>query len=1058
MAFKATDGPVDDIETYDFHLDNVEIRDFFPIDIGAKNVITPATNGCSGINETITIGVKNYGTNTLNFSITPMTLNVSISGASTQSFSTVISSGILLPDSIFNAVSTAIANFSAVGTHIINATATLSGDGNNGNNSFAIPTSFIVTTVSNFPYTESFETIVSGWSIQQISGTGLWTYLNGTGNNPALSANSGTKMAYFNSYANGFSNAVSRLSSTCLNFTNLNSPKLEFYLSQDNAYPYNKDSLIVVVSTDGGSTWSSSILALSRYNQTYATPGWKKFSVCLDQYAGMSGIKIGFIAKSAFGSNMYIDDVNISETTQPVSGFISSSANLLCGGMNTFLNLYSYSGSIQWQQSLDDISYTNITGANLDTLTSPDLWSTTFFRVITSFNNVCIVTDSSTSIQVDVLPAPQIDLGPDAIICASSYVLNAGVQDPGTTFEWSNGSTNQTLTVTTSGQYYVVGTSSFFCQTADTINITLKTPVIVNAGIDQTICEGSNALLSASGSGTSYLWNTGATSSAINVTPALTSMYLVTVSGSNGCVAKDSLKVTVNSSSFVNLGPDISQCASTVTVNAGNSSNTYLWNTGATTPSINITNSGVYFVKATIIGGCIAYDTISVALNPAITVNLGQDITQCGGNVSLNAGNVGSTYSWNTGATSQNITTFAGGTYYVTVTSFAGSTVSDTILVNIKPMPVVNLGPDVFGCTPNITLSTSSTGSYLWSTGATTQNILVSNAGTYSLTVNLNGCISKDTVIVSLSSAPTVNLGLDLSSCSSSVLLNAGNSGSTYLWNTGVTAQTIEATTSGNYSVEVTSPGGCIGSDVITVTILPSVSANAGADITVCPGSTIQLSASGGLTYLWNNSTTGQSISIVPVSSSTYTVSVSDANGCTGTDEVNVIVGTPPTADFTAIANGGTILITNNSINSSAYVWDFGDGAALDVSTTPSHTYLTTGMYTIKLVAVNGCGMDTAFQTLNLTVGIEEEEFANAVTVYPVPSAGIIKVHIKSENAENVSIKIISPEGRIVGEKVIERYSSGLATFDLTNLPSGYYFVQVINDKMVINKKIILQR
>ncbi len=1058
IAFKATDGPTDDSEDYDFHLDDIEIRDFFPIDIGAKKMISPAANGCSGINETVTIGVKNYGTNTLNFSLTPMTLNVSISGASTQSFSTVISSGILLPDSIFNAVSTVIANFSAVGTHIINATATLSGDGNNGNNSFAIPASFVVTTVSNFPYTESFETTVTGWSIQQISGTGLWTYINGTGSNPVLSANSGTKMAFFNSYANGFSSAVSRLSSTCLYFTNLNSPKLEFYLSQDNAHQYNKDSLLVVVSTDGGSTWSSSILAISRHNQAYATPGWKKFSVCLDQYAGMSGIKIGFVAKSAFGSNMYIDDVNISETTQPVAGFISSSANLLCGGMNTFLNLYSYSGSIQWQQSQDDISYTNITGANLDTLTSPDLWSTSFFRVITSFNNVCIVTDSSTSIQVDVLPAPQIDLGADSIICASSYVLNAGAQDPGTTFEWSNGSTNQTLTATTSGQYYVVGTSSFFCQTADTINIILKTPVIVNAGIDQTICAGSNALLSASGSGTSYLWSTGATSSAISVTPSLTASYLVTASGSNGCVAKDSVKVTVNSSSFVNLGPDISQCASTVTVNAGSSSNTYLWSTGATTSSINITNSGVYFVKATIIGGCSAYDTIAVTLNPAITVNLGQNITQCGGSVSLNASNTGSTYMWNTGSTNQNFTTFSGGTYYVTVTSFAGCSVSDTILVTIKPLPVVNLGPDVFACSPNITLSTSSNGSYLWSTGASTQNILVNNAGTYSLTVNLNGCISKDTVIVALSNAPTVNLGLDFSSCSSSVLLNAGNQGSTYLWNTGVTAQTIEATTSGNYSVEVTSPGGCVGTDVIAVTIHPSVSANAGADITVCPGSTIQLSASGGLSYLWNNSTTGQSISIQPTSSATYTVSVSDANGCTGTDEVNIIVGTAPTADFTANVNGGTITISNNSINSSAYVWDFGDGAALNVSTAPTHTYLVTGSYTIKLVAVNGCGMDTAFQTLNFTVGIEEEEFANAVTVYPVPSAGIITVDIKGTYAENVSIKIISPDGRIVGERVMDNYSSDQATFDLTNLPSGYYFVQVANDKMVINKKIILQK
>ncbi|OFY87116.1 MAG: hypothetical protein A3F72_16550 [Bacteroidetes bacterium RIFCSPLOWO2_12_FULL_35_15] len=1057
LAFRATDGPIDDTPDYDFHLDEIEIRDYFPIDVGAKKLISPVANGCSGTNETLTIGVKNYGTDTLNFILNPLTINVNITGASTQSFNTVISSGTLLPDSIFSAIVTTAANFSAAGTHVINSTATISGDGSNGNNSFANPISYITTTISNFPYTEGFETTVPGWSIQQISGTGLWSYLNASGTNPTLSPFSGSKMAYFNSNANGFFNAVSRLSTNCFDFTNLNSPKLEFYMSQDKAYQYNKDSLFVVVSTDGGASWSLPVFSLSRYNASYTTPGWKKNEVCLDQYAGMSGIKIGFVAKSAFGSNIFIDAVKISETSQPVAGFISSSANLLCGGMNTILNLYSYSGSVQWQQSLDNISFTNISGANFDTLTSVALWDTTFFRVITSFNNVCVATASSTSIEVDVLPAPRINLGTDSIICANSYVLNAGVQDPGTTFQWNDGSTNQLLTTTNSGQYYVTGTSGFFCQTTDTINITLKTPVIVNAGTDQIICEGNSATLSATG-GSSYLWSTGASSPTIIVSPSVSTLYTVIASGVNGCFATDTVHVNVSSLSFANLGPDTTQCGSAITINAGSSSNTYLWNTGAITPSITITNSGSYFVEATNPAGCSSSDTINITINPVVSINLGPDVTQCGGSVFLNAGNPGSTYIWNTGASSQTITTNLSGTYYVSATNVSGCTSADTLLVNINPLPVVNLGPDVFACNPDVTLSTGSNGNYTWNTGASTPTLLVSNSGTYSVAVNLNGCILTDTINVTLSNPPIVNLGTDTTSCSASVLLNAGNSGSTYLWNTGTTGQTAMAYTSGNYSVLVTAAGGCSQSDTIKVTIHPSVAANAGADLAVCSGSAVQLSASGGITYLWNGSISGQNITITPTSNVSYTVSVTDVNGCMGTDQVNVAVTNGPFAAFNFFANAGTVTTTNTSTNTSAYVWDFGDGSALDIATAPTHTYLTSGTYTILLTAVNGCGTDTTSQILTLTIGLEEIEFANAIIIYPVPTSGMLTVYLQRSFDKNVFIKIISVEGKLVDEKTIEKLTTDKVTFDLTNLTPGLYFVQMTNDKTVITKKIILQK
>jgi hypothetical protein len=1057
VAFLATDGPVDNAETYDFHLDNIEIRDFLPIDLGARVLVSPVPNACTDNSETIVIGIKNFGTDTIDLSITSLNLGVTISGSSSQSFNTVVNSGIIYPDSVFNAIATTSANFTNSGTHVINATVSIAGDGNNSNNSFISPVNYIATTVSNFPYTESFETTVAGWSVSQLAGTGQWSYLSGGGTNPTLSPFNGSKMAFFNSNANTFAGAVSRLTTSCLNLSNLNSPRLEFYLSQNNSYQFNKDSLFVVVSTDAGLTWSQSLLSVSRYNSTYSTPGWKKFSVCLDQYAGMPGIKIGFIAKSAFGSNIFLDAVTISETPQPVSGFISSSANLLCGGMNTFLNLYSYSGNIQWQQSADNITFYNIAGATLDTLTSPAISDTTYFRVITSINSVCVATDSSASIQVDVLPAPQIALGSDTVICANNYLLDAGPQNAGTSFQWNDGSSAQTLLATTSGQYYIVGTSQFFCQTRDTINITFKTPVVLNASPDQTICEGDNTILSATG-GFSYLWNTSETTSSVIVNPLSDSIYTVTAFGTNGCTATDSIIVYVNQNPIVDLGADTTLCGGSLVLNGGSASNTYNWSNGATTPSINVSSGGQYFVEATSINGCISSDTIIVSISPAVTVNLGSDINQCGGNVTLNAGNPGSSYNWSNGSVSQTIVVNSSGTYYTAVTNSSGCSDTDTIQVTINPNPVVDLGADIQSCSSSVNLTTSASGNYIWNTGATTSGITVNTSGTYSVSVDLNGCVVSDTISVIISNPPFVNLGADIQSCSSSIILDAGNSGSMFLWNTGATGQTLTVITSGTYFVNVTASGGCTVADSILVTINPTVAANAGPDLSVCSGNSVQLSASGGTNYLWNNTLSGANITVTPVSDTIFTVVVTDINGCTGTDQLNVFVNEGPTSVFSVFAAGTSITTNNNSLNANSVVWDFGDGSAFNTSFAPSHTYMSNGTYVISLITSNSCGTDTATYVLSV-VGTEEEELlSNSVKLFPVPTSGILNAEISAGLFSTISIKLITPDGRLIDEKNFSDTSAVSASFDLTELSSGIYFMQISNERTIVNKKIILQK
>ena len=175
--------------------------------------------------------------------------------------------------------------------------------------------------------------------------------------------------------------------------------------------------------------------------------------------------------------------------------------------------------------------------------------------------------------------------------------------------------------------------------------------------------------------------------------------------------------------------------------------------------------------------------------------------TCAGGNITLDAGNAGSTYLW---LQVQTITVSASGNYSVVVTDANGCSASDDANATIHPNPTVNLGADQETCAGGtITFDAGNAGStYLWSTGETTQTITVSTSGNYSVTVtDANGCSATDDANATIHPNPTVNLGADQETCAGgTITFDAGNAGSTYLWNTGETTRTITVSTSGNYS------------------------------------------------------------------------------------------------------------------------------------------------------------------------------------------------------------------------------------------------------------------
>lgn len=536
--------------------------------------------------------------------------------------------------------------------------------------------------------------------------------------------------------------------------------------------------------------------------------------------------------------------------------------------------------------------------------------------------------DSTANITVTVSPALTVNLGPDVDFCTGSFItLDAG--NPGATYKWGStyspsyyGSrTTQTVSATGAGTYWVTVKKNG-CTATDTIVLIPKkaiaaafnyTPSGSGSCGPFTVQVAENAVLCA-GSVASHDWNFGdgtiitGYNQTYNHTYSVPGTYTIRLIATSTGGVKDTVSHSVTytgSALIVNLGNDTTICTgNSVTINAGNAGSTYLWSNGATTQSITVSPSSTttYSVTVTGSGGCSGTDSKTVTVSGGLSVNLGNDTTICtGSSITINAGNAGSTYLWSNGATTQSISVSPSSTttYSVTVTSGGGCTGTDSKTVTVSGLPIVNLGNDTTICVGSgLTLDAGNAGStYLWSTGATTQSIIVGpmSATTYSVTVtNAGGCSASDSKTVNIGLAPSVNLGNDTTICAgNSVTINAGNAGSTYLWSNGATTQSITVSPSSTttYSVTVTSSGGCTGTDSKTVTVAASLSVNLGNDTTICAGSSVTINAgNAGSTYLWSNGATTQSISVTPSSTTTYYVTVTSSGGCTGTDSKDVTV------------------------------------------------------------------------------------------------------------------------------------------------------------------------
>jgi gliding motility-associated-like protein len=279
---------------------------------------------------------------------------------------------------------------------------------------------------------------------------------------------------------------------------------------------------------------------------------------------------------------------------------------------------------------------------------------------------------------------------------------------------------------------------------------------------------------------------------------------------------------------------------------------------------------------------------------------------------------------------------------------------------------------------------------YQWSPSSGLNNSTISNpvaspSATTNYIVQVTdqfGCVNADTVTVTVNPLPNITVTPASSICiGGSLPLNA-TGGTTYVWtpagslsNANSSSPTATPNTSTVYTVVVTDQNGCVDSANVSVTVNPLPVATASNDTTICDGSSATLIAGGGVSYSWspasglNNANVNNPVA-TPSATTTYTVTVTDQNGCTDTEQVSIALNDVPVASFevdqnvtTATCNGIEATLINTSQNAFNYYWTFPDGST-STDENPTYNFGLSGTV-ITLVAQNNICYDTLTQNYN---------------------------------------------------------------------------------------------
>jgi len=486
---------------------------------------------------------------------------------------------------------------------------------------------------------------------------------------------------------------------------------------------------------------------------------------------------------------------------------------------------------------------------------------------------------SMTAVTLSVYPQPTVNASGGTICAGSNFTIT-----PTGASSYTISGGNAVVSPPSSTIYSVTGTSAQGCISANTATLLVTvnaTPVISVVANANPVCSGQGSTLTASGAD-SYTWSTSSTNQSIEVSPVTNTNYTVSGTNSFGCKSSAVLNLTVHALPTVSISGSSGICLGNSVTLTASAASTYTWSNASNNVSITDTPSSnsSYTVYGTNANGCQNFFVKSVSVYSLPIVSSSSGTICSGNNFNLNPGGA-STYTITGG--NALVSPVVTSTYAITGTSSQGCLSSNiaisTVVVNATPTIGVNSGSICSG--GQFTIIPTGALTYTISGGNSVVGPSVTTV--YSVTGTSNeGCISSgialSTVVVNPSPVISVNSGSICPGASFAIIpAGAANytiSGGTF---------TVNPSSLQHYTVIGTSAAGCQSQTFATATVavFPQPTLHVISSNTIlCLGQSATLTANGAVSYTWNSSINSNTLLIIPVQTTTYTLQGIDGNGC----------------------------------------------------------------------------------------------------------------------------------------------------------------------------------